>query len=93
MSLDPDIRVRLASDRVNWKQAGDEIIALHLQSSEYLAVRDSGTEIWQRLTEPTTVDELTAWLTEHYGIDPDRARGDVCAFVEQLRERDLLEYV
>lgn len=91
MELDPDTRMRLRSDRVTWKLAGDEVIALQLPSYEYLAVRDSGAEIWQRLTEPVTPTELAAWLADRYGIDADRAQDDVAAFLEQLRERDLLE--
>lgn len=91
VELDLDTRVRLRSDRVSWKQAGDEIIALELEGHEYLAVRDSGVELWQRLTEPVTAAELAAWLAEHYGIDADRARHDVNAFLGQLGERGLLE--
>jgi hypothetical protein len=83
--------VRLRSGRVTWKLAGDEVIALQLPGYEYLAVRDSGAEVWQRLTEPVTPAELAAWRSERYCLDADRAQDDVAAFLEQLRERDLLE--
>ncbi len=91
MELDLDTRVRLRSDRVTWKQAGNEIIALELEGHEYLAARDSGAELWQRLAEPVTAAELAAWLVHHYGIEAECARADVRAFLEQLRERGLLE--
>jgi hypothetical protein len=91
MTLNLDTRLRLRADRVTWKRQGDEVIALELDGQEYLAARDSGAELWQRLTEPVTGADLAAWITDHYGIEAERAREDVTAFLQQLSERGLLE--
>lgn len=93
MRIDLDTRLRLRSDRVTWKRAGDEVIALELEGHEYLAARDCAAELWQRLAEPVTGATLAVWLADHYGIDIERARDDVGAFLEQLGERGLLERV
>jgi hypothetical protein len=89
--VEPHLRLR--ADRVVWRLAGDEVIALELGRSEYLAVPGSGGELWQRLAEPVTAAQLATWLAERYALDAARARGDVDAFLADLVARDLVETV
>ena len=91
MEWDAHTRLRLRGDRVAWKRTGEEIVALQLRGSEYLSLSGSGAALWQRLVEPTSVDELAAWIVQHYGVDAQTARADVEVFIDELAARDLLE--
>jgi len=91
--VDLATRLQLRADRVTWKRAGDEVIALELDGDEYLAARGSGAELWQRLAEPVTGAELAAWMTEHYGIDLERAEADVLVFLTEVSQRGLLRAI
>jgi hypothetical protein len=66
------------------------VIALGLDSSTYLGTNSSGTLLWKRLAEGTTRRELVDDLVATFGIEPERARADVEAFLGELRSRDLL---
>jgi hypothetical protein len=90
---DAEIRWRLRPERVSWKRVGDEVVALDVRASEYVAVDGAGTELWARLASPVSAAELAIWMAEHYGIDVDRARQDVEVFLDELNARDLLERV
>jgi hypothetical protein len=46
--------------------------------------------LWPLLLEGATRSQLRDELAEHFGIDTDRAAGDVDAFLNLLAERDLL---
>jgi hypothetical protein len=90
--VDLDTRMRLREDRVSWKRAGDEIIALELEGgNEYLAARGCAAQLWQRLAEPVTGMELATWVAGHYGVAIQRACADVRVFLAELSERGLLE--
>ena len=91
--LDGDTRMRLRRDRVAWRRVGNEVIALELEGDKYLSAGACAAELWERLAEPVTSEELVAWTAEHYGIEIERARSDVSAFLAQLIERGLLESV
>jgi hypothetical protein len=85
-----DERIRLREDRLVWREAGDEVVALDRETSEYLAVTRSGIELWHALARGATEAELAAMLRERYGLDPERAAADVARFVGDLADRGLL---
>lgn len=83
--------VKLKTDAVEWREVEGEIVALDLDSSEYLAINRSGTAIWPLLVDGATREELAAHLAGEYGIDEAVAERDVGAFLDVLSERGLLE--
>ena len=82
---------RLRREGLLWQQVGDQVVVLDADRSMYLAVNETGSRIWQALVDGCPTDELTRILVDQYGIDPDRAAGDVARFVGDLDERGLLE--
>jgi predicted anti-sigma-YlaC factor YlaD len=86
-----DGRIRLREDRLEWRAVGEEIVALDVSDSTYLAVGAVGAAMWPRLAEGTTLDELVTLVVGGFEVDEPAARRDIEAFLDQLRERDLLE--
>ncbi len=84
-------RYRLKQDDVEWRDVGDEIVALDVNSATYLSVNASGAVLWEAVTKGATRDELVERLQDHFGIDAQVAAADVDAFVAGLAERGLLE--
>jgi hypothetical protein len=84
-------RVELRHDRLQWRYAeGDEVVALDLSDSVYLAINKSGGRLWPALVEGATREELVSTLIDGYGISSEEAAKDVDAFLSSLDERDLL---
>lgn len=81
--------VRLKPD-VEWQRVDDEIVALDLGMSAYLAVNDTGAVLWPLVAAGTTQSQLAEMLASHYQIGHDRARTDVAAFVDRLRSLALV---
>jgi hypothetical protein len=55
-------------------------------------VNAAGAELWAALAEPRTVDELAERLVEAFdGVDFERARADVTAFLEDVPENFVSE--
>jgi hypothetical protein len=81
--------VRLKPD-VEWQKVDDEVVALDLGTSAYLGVNDPGAALWSLVAAGTTEGRLADELTSRFGIDDDRARADVRAFLDQLRSLSLV---
>jgi hypothetical protein len=81
--------VRLKPD-VEWQKVDDEVVVLDLGQSVYLGVNDSGAVLWPMVAAGTSQDRLVDELTSRFGIDDDRARADVAAFVDRLRSLSLV---
>jgi len=82
--------LKLRDDELSWRQVGDEIIVLDLRSNAYLSINQSGIVLWEMLVDGSTPVRMTERLVSDYGVDEDRARTDVEAFVGMLTERRLL---
>jgi Coenzyme PQQ synthesis protein D (PqqD) len=83
--------IRLKADAVAWREAGDEVLALDLNSSTYISANSSAVLLWKMLAEGTSREALVARLMGEYGIDESRAGVDVDAFVADLDSRGLLQ--
>ena len=83
--------LRLRADRLEWRAVGDEVVALDVTESTYLAVSAVGAAMWPHLAEGTDVESLVRVVTGGFEVDEETARRDIGAFLAQLRERDLLE--
>lgn len=84
------MRLCLREHDLDWRDIGDEIVALDAQGGRYLAVQGSGTVLWRLLAESVTRDGLVEALVHTYGIDTTRAANDVDGFLATLNERGLL---
>lgn len=76
-----------------WRELEDEIIVLELSSSLYLTLNGSARELWLRLSDGATTDELSATLVATYGIDEEQAGADAVSFLEELIDRSLVARV
>jgi hypothetical protein len=63
---------------------------LDLRESRYLAVNQTGKQLWSALAEGATRDELAERLVEAFGIERSQAEADTDAFVGDLESRGLL---
>lgn len=85
-------RLRLRADKLDWVKAGDEEIILDSDREQYLATNPTGALLWEALAAGADRADLIGILVDHFDdLDPERAADDVDAFLDQLRELDLLE--
>jgi hypothetical protein len=87
---DPDRRLQLDRDRVEFTDVEGEIVVLDLERSLYLAVNGTGAVLWRLLYEGASLEELRGRLTSAYPIDEATATADVGAFVSELDRAGLL---
>lgn len=81
---------RLRGDQLEWREIEGEIVALDGRSSEYIAVNRTGAALWPDLIAGATQEDLVARLVESFDVEEATAGRDVDAFLDVLRERDLL---
>lgn len=88
-ALHADTVIEATAEPVSTSVGGEEVV-LHPGTGTYHGLNGVGREIWERIQEPTTPETVTAALTAEYDADVDRVRADVLAFLDDLRDADLL---
>lgn len=60
-----------------------ETVTLDVETGEYYVLDAVGADIWSRLEEPATIDQLCDTLDVAYSGDPAVIRADVVVFLEE----------
>ncbi|MGI9557513.1 MAG: PqqD family protein [Solirubrobacterales bacterium] len=84
-------QIKLREDVLEWRDVDGEIVALDLSAREYISINKTGAAVWPLLAAGATTEQLAGKLVEEFGIDGETAERDATAFLDQLRERDLLD--
>ncbi|HJU66861.1 MAG TPA: PqqD family protein [Gemmatimonadaceae bacterium] len=73
--------------------AGEHLlVALHrTRTTPLFSLNETGAELWERLSQWATAEELSAHLVELFDVSADVAAGDVAAFLSQLETIGALE--
>jgi hypothetical protein len=73
-----------------WREIDGETVVLAMDSSMYLALNRTATQLWPMLVDGATRDELKAEVQAAFDVDDDRAATDVDAFLSQCDRHRLL---
>jgi hypothetical protein len=66
---------------------GGKVMAMN----SLITLNATGRRVWELLAADHSLDYLVAEIVEQFDVDPERARTDVLAFLDDLRRLGLLE--
>ena len=83
------------SDQFMLRQVADEYLVIPvgeaaLRIKGLIALSESGALLYRRLQSGCTEAELTDTLLNEYDVEPQTARADVTAFLNQMRSLGIL---
>lgn len=77
--------------RATYRQLADgSAVILHLDTTAYHTVNETGAAIWELLSDGATLGELVEGLAAKLDERPDGLEDDTEAFVDALAERGLV---
>jgi hypothetical protein len=68
-----------------------ELVMLDPRRSHYFAIDSIGSRVWELLEQPLSIGDLCSKLESEFDVTPETCRADVLAFLEELRQADLLD--
>lgn len=85
-----DARVRPAEE-VIFREIDGEAIVLNPVDGRYYGLDEVATRMWLHLIRTGGVEAACREMLHEYEVSEDRLRGDLLAFVEELRSCGLIE--
>lgn len=87
-------KLKIRGEMVLREVAGEYILVplgeTALRLTGMISLSESGAMLWEKLSEGCTERELRERMVEEYEIDPETAQADIEAFLNRLRELELL---
>ena len=62
-----------------------------LQLNGMILLNDVSKVIWESLSMGSSLEEITAAVTDHFEVSPEEAKADILEFVDKLRAAQLLD--
>lgn len=84
-----DILVRKDEDLMTTCVDG-ELIGMSVERGACYGLNAVGTEIWNLLAEPRSLDSVCRELAARYAIEPEQCRRDVVPYLQTLQEEGLV---
>ena len=77
---------------VIWRQLDDNAVIVSPQSGEVRVLNGIGTVIWHMLSRQHSVADIVTHLSTQYQVTKTQAEQDVYLFLEELQNRNLIEW-
>ncbi len=84
-------RLKIRTSGLFWREVDGEVIILDGRTSEYLRLNGSARLLWRLLADGVSEPGLVAQLRTAYAVEQSVGARDVSQFLEDLRERQMLE--
>jgi hypothetical protein len=84
------IRYRRSADALS-ADVGEDVVALQAARGFAYGMEGVTASVWQKLSQPITLDALVEVLLDEYEVDEAQCRREVTALLEQLVAEQLVE--
>lgn len=68
----------------------DEMVMMDVDKGSYFGLNSMGSEIWNLIEEPKTIQQLVNILTDEYEISQNECETEVTKFIEALVDVNLI---
>lgn len=92
MSLSPKDRIKIP-DTTLFQEMEGETVLLSLANESYFGLNESGTQMWNILSEADSLEAGIQQLLEVYEVEEATLREDVLKLVQEWIDHDLVELV
>lgn len=68
-----------------------ELVMMSVQAGSYFSIGGIGTQLWELLAEPKSLDALIDAIVADYDVPRERCAADVGVFLQKLIDLNLIE--
>lgn len=87
------VSYRPSADVVSTQLDEEESVLLSLETQQYYSLNETGSRVWELLSDGQDVDAIATAITEEWEVTYDEALDYVESFLEELSEEGLVESV
>jgi hypothetical protein len=72
---------------------GEETVMMDLENGDYLGLNSVGTDIWNLLQQPISLETLLQKLKEVYDVSEEQLNTEVDSFLQKMQEQNMLQVI
>lgn len=91
-TVTPDSLVVRSDDFIT-STVDDELVMMSLKKGIYYGLDAIGSQIWEHIAEPISINALCHKLTDQYEVDSAQCQEDVLAFLNEMLNENMIHVV
>lgn len=91
-TLTPASRV-VRSEEFITSTVDNELVMMSLEKGTYYGLDAVGSQIWENIAAPVTIEALCQTLSDQFEVDPAQCQADVLAFLTELHQEGMVREV
>ncbi|MBW2737539.1 MAG: PqqD family protein [Deltaproteobacteria bacterium] len=73
-----------------WKEVGDQVVVLHIETGRYYSLNHPGSLIWKGLMEGLSLDRIIEQLRSIFDVDKPNAKKDSEEMIRDLLTKEAI---
>ena len=73
-----------------WKEVGDRVVVLNLDSGRYYLLNSSGSLIWRELMEGLSPDQIIGGVCNMFDVDKKTAENDTAEMIRRFLSKNMI---
>jgi len=78
-------------DNIIWRNVDNETLFLDTSSGYYFSLNETGSQIWNWLSQGMSVEAVAGRLSKQYSVEPEIARTDVSELLTTLKQENIIQ--
>jgi len=88
-NIDNDTQFMQSEQIVSCEFEGGKAL-LDLNASEYFKINNTAAFVWESISEPITINQLSNLMLEKFDVEEERLRADISAIISNLYQANLI---
>jgi len=73
-----------------WKEIGDQVVILHLDSGRYYTLNTTGSLVWKCVMEQFSTDQIAERICSRFEVDEESCRSDAEGIIQGFVEKGMI---
>lgn len=86
-------KIQRVGEDVTETEFEGKVVLLHIENGEYYNFNETGSDLWNWLSESKCLDELVKLIQGKYSIVDEDCRGDILLWLENALDKKLIRII
>jgi hypothetical protein len=78
------------ADKFLASRISNETVMMNMDSGDYIGINQTGSEIWEKLEVPVSVQSLIDQILQHYDVPEEQCKTETILYLQQMLAQEML---
>lgn len=93
LEINPTKKIQRINKDITETEVEGNVVLLHIENGQYYNFNKTGSDLWNGLAQPLSMNELVKLIVDKYSITTDDCQKDILVWLNDAFEHKLIQFV